>query len=142
MKRIGLISGLALGACVSASAQVAPLPSALCAGWEGERVCEQLHEDGEIRVLRCTFPPGVGHEMHYHPPHFGYVLNGESVMSITTEEGVRETPVRAGGVFANDAEVRHAALNIGEQTTTYLIVEKKYEDHRPADAVAPGLCAG
>ena len=142
MKRIGLMLALALGACASASAQVAPLPTALCAGWQGERVCEQLHEDGEIRVLRCTFPPGVGHERHYHPPHFGYVLSGESVMRITTEEGVREAPVRAGGSFSNDEEVRHAALNIGEQTTTYLIVEKKYEDHRPADAVTPGLCAG
>ncbi len=141
MKRIGLMLALALGACASASAQVAPLPTALCAGWQGERVCEQLHEDAEIRVIRCTFPPGVGHEMHYHPPHFGYVLSGESVMRITTEEGVREAPVRAGGSFSNDAEVRHTALNIGEQTTTYLIVEKKYADRRPADAVAPGLCA-
>jgi len=103
-------------------------------------VCELLGEDEMIRVLRCAFPPGVGHEMHYHPPHFGYVLSGESVMRITTESGVRETPVRAGGSFSNNAEVRHSALNIGDETTTYLIVEKKYEDRRPADAVAPGLC--
>jgi beta-alanine degradation protein BauB len=130
-----------LGACASASAQVAPLPSALCAGWQGERVCEQLHEDAEVRVLRCTFPPGVGHEAHYHPPHFGYVLEGESVMRITTDAGVVERPVRAGGSFSNDAEVRHEALNIGDQTTTYLIVEKKYADQRPPEAVAAGLCA-
>jgi len=128
-------------ACASASAQIAPLPPALCAGWAGERVCEVLHEDTEIRVLRCAFPPGVGHEPHYHPPHFGYVLEGESVMRITTEAGVREAPVRAGGSFSNDEETRHAALNIGDQTTTYLIVEKKYADTRPAEAVAPGLCA-
>jgi quercetin dioxygenase-like cupin family protein len=130
-----------LGACASASAQVAPLPSALCAGWEGERVCEQLHEDAEMRVLRCTFPPGVGHEMHYHPPHFGYVLSGESVMRITTEEGVAERPVRAGGSFSNGSETRHAALNVGAETTTYLIVEKKYADARPTEAISPGLCA-
>jgi quercetin dioxygenase-like cupin family protein len=94
-----------------------------------------------IRVLRCTFPPGVGHEPHYHPPHFGYVLDGESVMRITTEAGVREAHVRAGGAFASDAEVRHEALNVGDQTTTYLIVEKKYADRRAPAAVAPGLCA-
>lgn len=136
------ISLVLLGACASAAAQVAPLPMALCAGWQGARVCEALQEDAMIRVLRCTFPPGVGHEPHYHPPHFGYVLEGESVMRITTDEGVREAPVRAGGSFANDSEVRHAALNIGDQTTTYLIVEKKYEDRRPATAVSPGLCIG
>lgn len=132
---------LLLAGCATASAQVAALPPALCAGWEGERVCEALHEDAQIRVLRCTFPPGVGHEMHYHPPHFGYVLEGESVMRITTDEGVREAPVRAGGSFANDVEVRHTALNIGDETTTYLIVEKQYADSRAANAVAPGLCS-
>ncbi|QGZ94619.1 cupin domain-containing protein [Terricaulis silvestris] len=131
----------ALAACATASAQIAPLPMALCAGWEGERVCEQLHEDAQIRVLRCTFPPGVGHDMHYHPPHFGYVVSGESVMRITTAAGVRETPVRTGGSFSNDAEIQHAALNIGAETTTYLIVEKKYADVRAPEAVAPGLCA-
>jgi len=114
---------------------------ALCAGWLGERVCEQLHEDAQMRILRCTFPPGVGHEMHYHPPHFGYVLSGESMMRITTETGVADRPVRAGQTFTNETEVRHAALNIGAETTTYLIIEKKYADARPATAVAPGLCA-
>lgn len=137
----GLISLVALSACVSASAQIAPLPMALCAGWAGERVCEVLQEDAQIRVLRCTFPPGAGHEMHYHPPHFGYVLEGNSVMRITTASGVVDRPVRAGSSFSNDVEIQHAALNVGTETTRYLIVEKKYADERPADAVTPGLCA-
>lgn len=137
----GIVSLAALGACASASAQVTPLPMALCAGWQGERVCALLQEDAQIRVLRCTFPPGVGHEMHYHPPHFGYVLEGESVMRITTAQGVVDRPVRAGTSFSNDAEIQHAALNVGEETTRYLIVEKKYADARPGGAVAAGLCA-
>jgi quercetin dioxygenase-like cupin family protein len=135
------VAALALFACVSASAQVAPLPMALCAGWQGARVCELLQEDAQIRVLRCTFPPGVGHEMHYHPPHFGYVLEGESVMRITTAEGVTDRPVRAGTLFSNDAEIRHAALNVGAETTRYLIIERKYADARAPPEVAPGLCA-
>lgn len=137
----GIVSLAALGACASASAQLAPLPMALCAGWQGERVCELLQEDAQIRVLRCTFPPGVGHEMHYHPPHFGYVLEGESVMRITTASGVVDRPVRAGTSFSNDVEIQHAALNVGDQTTRYLIIEKTYADTRPSDAIAPGLCA-
>jgi beta-alanine degradation protein BauB len=114
---------------------------ALCAGWQGERVCELLQEDSQVRVLRCTFPPGVGHETHYHPPHFGYVLEGTSVMRITTAGGVEDRPVRAGSSFANDVEVRHAALNVGVETMRYLIVEKKYADQRPSASVAYGLCA-
>jgi beta-alanine degradation protein BauB len=142
VRGLRLSAALLLGACATASAQVAPLPQALCAGWQGARVCEVLQEDAMIRVLRCTFPPGVGHERHYHPPHLGYVLEGESVMRVTTDAGVAERPVRAGGSFSNDAETVHEALNIGSQTTTYLIVEKKYADQRPPEAVAQGLCAG
>ena len=125
-----------------ASAQFSEaLPSALCAGWQNERTCELMHEDSMIRVLRCTFPPGVGHEAHYHPPHYGYALEGDSTMRVTTAAGVADRAIQAGSSFANDVEVRHAAQNVGAETMRYLIVEKKYSDARPADAVAPGLCA-
>jgi quercetin dioxygenase-like cupin family protein len=141
MRLAGFVAVLAAAACASASAQVSPLPMALCAGWQGERVCEQLHEDAEIRVLRCTFPPGVGHEPHYHPPHFGYIVSGESIMRTTIESGVREQALSAGRSWSSDAEIRHEALNIGDEPMTYLIVEKKYADTRAAEAIAPGLCA-
>ncbi|MGE3931042.1 MAG: cupin domain-containing protein, partial [Hyphomonadaceae bacterium] len=87
------------------------------------------------------FAPGVGHEAHYHPPHYGYTLEGESTMRITTEGGVSERPVRAGSGFSNDVEIEHEALNAGEETARYLIIEKKYGDERPPVAIAPGLCA-
>lgn len=132
---------LLVTACASASAQIAPLPMALCAGWEGERTCELLNEDAQVRILRCSFAPGVGHQLHYHPPHFGYVLSGNSVMRISTPDGaVVDRPVRAGSSFSNNSEVVHEPLNVGDETTTYLIVEKKYADHRAPDQVAPGLC--
>ncbi len=102
------------------------------------KCCKKMRKSA---CLRCTFPPGVGHEMHYHPPHFGYVLEGDSVMRITTAAGVVDRPVHAGSSFSNDAEIRHAALNVGSQTTRYLIIEKKYADTRSVDAVASGLCA-
>ncbi|MGE0739771.1 MAG: cupin domain-containing protein [Hyphomonadaceae bacterium] len=141
MRGSGILSVLALSACATASAQVTPLPMALCAGWQGERVCELLHEDATIRVLRCTFAPGVGHERHYHPPHYGYVLSGQTTMRITTDAGVVDRPVRAGGGFSSDAELIHEALNVGDETATYLIVEKKNEDRRSASEISAGLCA-
>ena len=142
MKVHTILAAVLLGACASASAQITLLPMALCAGWQGERVCELLQEDAQMRVLRCTFPPGLGHEAHYHPPHFGYVLEGDSVTRITTAGGVVDRPVRAGTLFSNDLEIQHAALNVGEETTRYLIIEKKYADARSPEAIAPGLCAG
>ncbi len=141
MKRLAALAAVLIGACATASAQLAPLPMALCAGWQGERTCELLTEDVQTRILRCSFPPGVGHELHYHPPHFGYVLSGDSVMRIRTADGTVDRPVRAGQTFSNDREVIHEPLNIGSETMTYLIVEKKYADERPQSAVAPGLCA-
>jgi quercetin dioxygenase-like cupin family protein len=141
LRGLSLFAAGLVAACATASAQITPLPMALCAGWQGERTCEQLHEDAQIRVLRCTFPPGVGHEMHYHPPHFGYILSGESVMRITTADGVVDRPLRAGASFSSDVETAHQPVNVGTETMTYLIVEKKYADRRGPEAVSPGLCA-
>lgn len=139
--KVNLMGALcALAACASASAQIAPLPQAACAGWEGVRVCEVLHEDAMIRVLRCTFPPGVGHEPHYHPPHFGYTLEGGQVRTQTEGQAPMARDVRSDGTFVLENELRHQALNIGETTMRYLIVEKKYADARAPEAVAPGLC--
>ncbi len=140
MKRISAVSALALAACASASAQLAPLPMALCAGWEGQRVCEALHEDAMIRVLRCTFPPGVGHEPHYHPPHFGYTLEGGETRTRAEGQDYVTRTVASDGTWAMAEENRHEALNVGQAPMRYLIVEKKYADQRPASAVAPGLC--
>lgn len=136
-----LFGAILLAGCAAASAQTAPLPMALCAGWRGERVCEMLHEDARVRILRCTFPPGVGHEPHYHPPHFGYLLSEGGTMRITSASGVEDRVPQAGSFFSNDAEVRHEAVNVGQTTLRYLIVEKKYADTRATEAVAPGLCA-
>lgn len=135
-------AALLIAGCAAAAATPfdGPLPMALCAGWHGEKSCELLSEDAQIRVLRCTFKPGEGHEPHYHPPHFGYILEGESIMRTTTDAGSVDRPLKAGSHFGADTETRHTALNVGPQTMRYLIVEKKYADRRPASAVAPGLC--
>ena len=141
MKKHSLVAAVALAGCASASAQIAPLPMAACAGWEGQRVCETLHEDAMIRVLRCTFAPNVGHEPHFHPPHFGYTLEGGAARTrVEGEEYVTRT-IASDGFWAMASENRHEALNLGEAPMRYLIVEKKYADQRPASAVAPGLCA-
>ena len=39
-------------------AQADDVPDALSVEWKGKRPCEKLFEDAQIRVLRCTFPPG------------------------------------------------------------------------------------
>jgi quercetin dioxygenase-like cupin family protein len=100
----------------------AGLNDPLAAGWEGQAVCEKLHEDADNRILRCTFPPGVGHERHFHAPHFGYALSGGR-MRMTDSRGVREVDLTTGSSFSNEGVDWHEVLNIGTTTVSYLIIE-------------------
>lgn len=100
------------------------LPDPIAAGWKGEPVCEVLLENDSIRTLKCTFPPGVGHERHYHKPHFGYTLAG-STMRITDANGIREVQVLTGSSFYSKGVEWHQVLNIGDSTAVFLIVEPK-----------------
>ena len=100
------------------------LPDPLEAGWEGESVCEVVEENEKLRILKCTFPPGVGHEKHYHDPHVGYTLAGGK-FRITNDNGTKEVNVPAGSTFSNDAVSTHEVLNIGETTAEFLIIEYK-----------------
>lgn len=100
------------------------LPDPLEAGWNGEKVCEVIHEDDEIRVLKCTFPPQIGHELHYHQPHFGYTLVG-GTFQITDESGTRTLEVKTGSNYRNTAIISHEVLNVGTTTAVFLITEIK-----------------
>lgn len=127
MRRALPIAPLALaGVALAAQDTALPsaLPSALEAGWHGQRVCEQLHESATHRVLKCTFPPGVGHERHFHPPHFGYALSG-GTMRITDANGTREANLATGSQFSRAERTWHEVVNVGETTVAYLIVEER-----------------
>jgi quercetin dioxygenase-like cupin family protein len=100
------------------------LPDPLEAGWEGQSVCEVVEENDELRILKCTFPPGVGHEKHFHPPHVGYTLSGGKFRMID-DKRTREVDVPVGYVFVNDTVTTHEVLNIGETTAQFLIIEYK-----------------
>jgi beta-alanine degradation protein BauB len=100
------------------------LPDPQQAGWEGKSVCEVVQENDKLRVLRCTFPPGVGHERHFHAPHIGYIIAG-STFRIEDASGVREVNVPTGSSFDNAYIPWHQVLNIGDSTAVFLIIEMK-----------------
>lgn len=115
-----LISILLLHSCKDRK----ELPDPLEAGWQGHSVCEVMEENKELRVLKCTFPPNVGHEKHYHKPHFGYTLSGGK-FRIKDTTGIREVNVPTGYSFSNKEITTHEVLNIGETTAIFLIMEYK-----------------
>ena len=119
-----LVVGVAmLGSCATTSSGTGELPSALEAGWKGERVCTLQHQSDTHRVLRCTFPPGVGHERHYHPKHYGYALSG-GTMRLTSDSGTRTATLATSSDYSSDGVEWHEVVNVGESTVTYLIVEE------------------
>ena len=124
MKNIGLGLVIACMASFATHADEHKLPDPLEAGWKGEPVCEKLHEGDDQRILRCTFPPGVGHERHFHPKHFGYAISGGRVRIIDAS-GTRELSLETGSSYTSDGVVWHEIENIGDTTIVYLIVEPK-----------------
>ena len=100
------------------------LPDPLQAGWQGNSVCEVMEENETVRVLKCTFPPGVGHERHYHDPHYGYALAG-STFRIKDTSGVRDVVVNTDSGFYSKGTEWHEVLNIGDSTAVFLIIEPK-----------------
>jgi beta-alanine degradation protein BauB len=119
-----LTAGIAFALIASAAQSSPPLPTAFEAGWKGEKVCELLFENDNIRAARCTFPPGVGHERHYHPPHWGYIVEG-TIMRITTEAGTVDRVLKSGTNWWSDGIAWHEAVNIGTTTGIYIIIEPK-----------------
>lgn len=101
-----------------------PLPTAFEAGWKGEKVCEPLFENEQMRAARCTFPPGGGHDRHFHPPHWGYIVEG-TTMRITTEAGTVDRVLKSGSNWWSDGIAWHEAVNIGTTTGVYIIIEPK-----------------
>jgi quercetin dioxygenase-like cupin family protein len=100
------------------------LPDPLHAGWKGQQVCIVLEENPSVRVLKCTFPPGVGHERHYHPPHVAYVLAG-STFQVRDTAGMRQVAMITGDHYFSTGVEWHEALNTGDSTAVFLIIEPR-----------------
>jgi beta-alanine degradation protein BauB len=104
--------------------ETSALPTAFDAGWQGKQVCEPLFENDRVRAARCVFPPGGGHERHFHPPHWGYIVQG-GTMRITTKTGSVDRVLKSGANWWSDGIEWHEAVNIGSETAIYIIVEPK-----------------
>ncbi|MDX1380381.1 MAG: cupin domain-containing protein [Xanthomonadales bacterium] len=122
--KVLLTAMLAFPATLAHGSEADGLPHAFDAGWQGQKTCELLYETAAVRVGQCTFPPGVGHEKHYHEPHFGYVLEG-GTLQIVDADGEHTVTTTSGGIWSTAERTVHEAVNVGDTTTRYLIVEPR-----------------
>jgi quercetin dioxygenase-like cupin family protein len=100
-------------------------PDALSVEWQGKKPCEKLHEDDQIRILRCTFPPGAKHLRHQHPVDFVYVLS-DGKQEVKTEAGTKQGEPIADNFALNAPVSWHEVTNVGDTTIRYVVVEMKY----------------
>jgi quercetin dioxygenase-like cupin family protein len=124
MDRVLVVLGITALVAIPFAGRAADVPDALSVEWEGKKPCEKLHDDGQIRVARCTFPLGAMHIKHSHPAYLTYVLSGGRA-KLEDDKGVREVEVKTGA-FLESAATVHELTNIGTTTLQYLVVEKKY----------------
>jgi len=126
-RKVLLVSGVFIGLL---SAQVfateTDVPDALSVEWQGKKPCELLGEDPQIRIMRCTFPPGAKHVRHSHPATFNYVLSGGKVQ-VQDENGTRVAERPTGGHVDSPPVPQHEVTNVGDTTLQFLVVEKKYQ---------------
>jgi quercetin dioxygenase-like cupin family protein len=130
---LAVIAGAAVGLLAAPFAVMADdVPDALSVEWQGQKPCEKLFEDAQIRVSRCSFPPGAMHLCHSHPSYISYVLSGGKAQ-VQDEKGTRQVEVRTGSYADVPPVPWHEVTNIGDTTLVFLITEKKYQAGAPAN---------
>jgi quercetin dioxygenase-like cupin family protein len=112
------------------------VPDGLLVGWKGKELCQKLSEDAQVRLVRCTLPPGTAHVCHSHPAYISYVLSGGKA-ELQDEKGTRRLDLGTGTFADRPPTAWHEVANVGETTLQFLIVEKKYQ---PAPRVSQSVC--
>ena len=107
-------------------AQAADVPDALSVEWQGKHLCEKLYEDEQVRVARCTFPPGAVHVCHTHPAYLAYVVSGGQGQ-VQDAKGIRKVEVATGALLDAQPIPWHEFTNIGDTTIQFVVMEKKYQ---------------
>ena len=133
---LGTVAGASLSLLVAPSAVMADdVPDALSVEWQGKKPCEKLFEDAQVRIARCTFPPGAVHVCHSHPSYVTYVLSGGKGQ-VQDEKGIRKIDLVTGAFVDAPPTPWHEVTNIGETTLQVLVVEKKYQTASPLSQAA------
>jgi quercetin dioxygenase-like cupin family protein len=100
------------------------VPDALAVEWQGKKLCEKLHEDDQIRILRCTFPPEAKHVRHQHPANFVYALSGGK-LRVEDASGTRDREVGTDAYVLSKPVPWHEVTNVGDTTERFLVIEMK-----------------
>jgi quercetin dioxygenase-like cupin family protein len=125
-----------LGLLTAPSAVMADdVPDALSVEWQGKKPCEKLFEDAQVRVARCTFPPGAVHACHSHPSSLTYVVSGGKVQ-VQDEKGARKIDIATGAFVDAPPTPWHEFTNIGE-TMVQVLPSRRILSARASPPTSP-----
>jgi quercetin dioxygenase-like cupin family protein len=136
MTRLAVMLAGIVVALVPRTVMAEEVPDAFSVEWQGKHLCEKLYEDSQVRIGRCTFPPGAVHACHSHPGYFGFTLSGGRGQ-VRDARGIRQGETKPGDHRNNPPIPWHEYTNTGDTTISFLVVEKKYQ---PAPASDQNAC--
>lgn len=100
------------------------LPDPVEAKWKGQDVFRVIEANEELRTLKCSFPPGGGHDKHFRTKHYDDSITG-STFKITDAEVTRDVEVTSGSDFFNSSLNWHEVENVGDSTAVLILIEIK-----------------
>ena len=122
---IAIVAATMLSAPFVANAQ--DVPDAVSVEWQGKKPCEKLYEDDQIRILRCSLPPGAKHVRHQHPTNFGYILNGAKLLAQNANGMQPQQELETDSIVVSPPVPWHEVTNVGDSTLRVVVVEMKYK---------------
>lgn len=103
----------------------------------GPTIYTLVTENDRIRAMHATLGPGEAIEVHDHPDHLSYVLQGGKI-EIAPEGGQKqELEIEEGQALWIPAEA-HSARNVGDTEIKFLVLELKEPGTRAAPRAGPG----
>jgi hypothetical protein len=81
--------------------------------WQRKKPCEKLHEDDQIRILRCTFPPGG--QASASPRKFRLLVKRWNV-EVLNASGTRQVETVTDAATLSPAIPWHEVTNIADTT--------------------------
>ena len=88
-------------------------------------IYDVLLENEDVKILKVSFPPGVGDNMHDHYPFSFYVIDGGKLQVTLPDGKVNEMEAGDGFSGHNEKGVRHKVKNVGEEAVNIILVEHK-----------------
>ena len=125
MTRTGLVLAVAVVLSVPQGSGVARAQDTLQVNADSVRL---KLENGRVRVLESTLPPGAKEKTHSHPwPYLVYVIKGGTIRNHFPDGKVVTTDLKPGDTIYRDP-VTHWGENVGTTEIYEIMVELKPQE--------------